>query len=482
MRKRDRLHYGCKALLGTFILLAAMLVALTADSYAIIGRAESIGKVTATSAKIRKEPSTSSDTLASVAQNAVLSVKGQTTGSDGYVWYQVDDSGTTGYIRSDLMTITDGSTPATIVSSTGSQTVSTPTTSTPDETVVEVTEVEPVSASVSGSSPVRVRQNASTTSRIVNTAQVGLALTVTGQAVGTDGQDWYQVSFTSGGSEVKGFIRAQYVTVSGELVPAGTASVDDDPEQGGDTAPEPVEETKDWDTYYEGDKWHLLDNTSGNVWDIENIFSSVEDNQKTLQEMLDKNKTQQIIVIVLVILLILLATALSFVIFKLKDMTDAAYYNEVERETMHRRTADRPVERSGNGQRAVQAGGNESTRRPAGQRPPGAGGNAQRPAGQRPPGAGGNAQRPAGQRPSGAGGNVKRPVNRQQAEQQRQARSQSQQSSQGYAAEYDSEYEQESQMQETSSAQSQRTGWKAKNFINDDEFEFQFLDWEDDQQ
>ena len=190
-------------------------------------------------------------------------------------------------------------------------------TSTPDEKLVDVTEVEPVSASVSSSSPVRVRQNASTTSRIVTTAQSGLALTVVGQATGTDNKEWYQVSFISNGSEVSGFIRADYVTVNGELAAPGSASPSQPETQQPEATPEPETAGKAWDTYYDT-KWHLVDNTTGNSYDIEQIFSSVEANTKTLQDTLSENKTLQIVVIIMVILVILLATGISFLIFKIK--------------------------------------------------------------------------------------------------------------------------------------------------------------------
>ncbi len=540
MRKSNRLYQWLRMTAGILLLFAVLAVEL--DSFSIVSHADSTGKVTASSAKIRKEPSTSSETLASASQNAALNVKGQTTGSDGYTWYQVSDGSVTGYIRSDLMEISSGGTPATIVSPTSPpSTTSTPTTSTPDEPLVDVTDVEPVSGSVSGGSQVRVRQNASTTSRIVSTARSGLALTVTGTATGTDGEDWRRVSFISGGSEVTGFIRADYVTVSGELVPVGTGT---EPPAGTQPEPEPEpepEQTKDWETYFEGDKWHLLDNTTGDTWDIANIFSTVTENTNTLKTTLNKNRTQQIIIIILVIVLIVMSIGISFLIFKLKDMTDSAYFNEVERETVRRRTADRPAEkpagRTQGGQRVMQTVGTESSRRPTGQRPAdqrtGGGqaarpvGSAQRPAAQRP--AGGQAarpgtQRPAGQRPSDyrpAGGqtarpveNAQRPVGQRPADHrtadQRSARTQparageqpgrrpvnSQperaqrpaQSRSDYAAGYDSDqdydqdYRQEAPMQGSAPAQSQgKPGWKAKNFINDDEFEFQFLDWEDDQ-
>lgn len=535
MSKIDRWHDRCRALLGTLVLLTALLVGLTADGLAIVGHADSSGKVTASSANIRKEPSTSSDSVGSALQDAVVNVKGQITGSDGLIWYQVTDGTITGYIRSDLMTITDGSTPSTIVSSTTSSTSSTPTTSTPDETLVEVTAVEPVEGTVSSSTRVRVRQNASTTSRIVNTAESGSKLTIIGQAVGTDNMNWFQVSTTSSGSEVKGFVQARFVSVSGELIPAGTSSeIPGDSEQTGADEPEP-EEVKDWDTYYEGGKWHLIDNTSNKSWDIEQIFATVETNTKTLEGLNDTNKSLQIWRIILVMLLIVLATVLTLVIFKLKDATDAAYFNEVEKETMHRRTADRPIERNGSGQRERQQAGTQGGKRPAGQRPSGSGsgqrpagqrptgtGSGQRPAGQRPAGqrpagsgeqrptgqrpAGSGEQRPAGQRPAGsgeqrpagsgsqqrpvgqrpagsgsqqsmagAGGGSSRPMNDSSAEMQMQSR-------QDYSQGQSPEYEQEIQPQENTAAQpQQKEKWKAKNFINDDEFEFQFINVDDDQ-
>ncbi|MCM1112321.1 MAG: SH3 domain-containing protein [Muribaculum sp.] len=555
MKKSDKIHNRLRMAAGMLLLSVALTAALFADECMIVSRADSTGKVTAASVNIRKEASTSSEAVGTAERNTVCTVKGQETGSDGYTWYQVSVNGVTGYIRSDLMTVTDGGTSASGASS--SQTSSTPTTSTPDEPLVAVTAVEPVSASVKGGSDVRVRQNASTTSRIITTARSGLALTVTGKADGTDGNEWYQVHYISGGSDVNGFIRKDYVEVSGELVPVDTSAEQPGNEPPTAAEPEP-EEVKDWDTYYEGGKWHLLNNGNGNSYDIDQIFSSVEENNKTLQDTLEKNRTQQIIVILLVILLIFMAAAISFLIFKLKDMSDSAYFNEVERETVRRRTADRPVERTQGGQRVMQTVGGES-RRPAGQRPAG-GANHQRPTGQRPtgganpqrqtvqrptggadgqrPAGGANPQRQTGQRPTGGadgqrpagganpqrqtvqrptggadgqrpagganpqrqtvqrptggadgqrpagganpqrqtgqrpegGANAQRPVNRQPERQET-----------SYQQEYETAYEQEPQVREKAPERPAKSGWKAKNFINDDEFEFQFLDWEDDQ-
>ena len=463
MRKSGKVHNWLRAATGMLMLFAVMTVGLA--WFSITSYADSAGKVTATGARIRKEPSASSEALASVEQDAVLNIKAQTTGSDGYTWYQVEDSNTTGYIRSDLVAITDGSTPATLVSPTTVPTSPTPTTSTPEQAQENVTAVEPVSGTVSGGTPVRVRQKASadsSISRIVSTVQSGQALTVTGTVTGTDGKEWYQVSFSSGSSEVTGFIRADYVSLSGELVEPGMGGeTPGDGQQAETTDPEP-EKPKDWDTYSEGGKWHLLDNTSGNTYDIDQIFESVEANKKILTDTIKSNKTQQVIVVILCIILVVMAAVISFLIFKLKDMTDAEYFNEVERETARRRTADRPVQRS---QRPMQGGGPEG-RRPAGQRPSGAGGSGQRPAGQRPMSAGEDRQRPAG-------GSGQRPVKRQPEYEQ------------DYTPEREPAYGQdvapEAPVREKAPAQSNgKSLRKSRNFADDDDIEFQFLDWDGD--
>lgn len=508
MKKSYRLQKWVRTAAGMFVLMAVLGTGLSVNSF--VSLADSAGKVTAGSAKIRKEPSTSSETVGSALQDEKVSVAGQTSGSDGYTWYKVTaDGGVVGYIRADLMTITDGTTLASLVPSTTTTTASTPTTSTPDETLVEVAEVEPVSAKISGSSSVRVRQNASTTSRIVTTAQGGMALTVVGQATGTDNKDWYQVQFISNGSEVSGFVRADYVTVSGELVPAGTAT--EAPEE---TQPEVTtepEQKKAWETFYteEDSKWHLLDNTTNNSYDIEQIFASVEANTKTLQDTLKENKNQQIIIVILVILVILLATGGSFLLFKLKDLADSAYYNEVEKEAVRRKTADRPVMRNEGGQR-VQGQGTAGQRpasqrtqgqRPAGQRAAGQRPVGERPAGQRAQGQGVAGQRPTGQGAQGQGVTGQRPVGqrpvgqsvsgqgmtgqnmtekRQTPVKQRPAVSEEPVYEPNYVTEDTIVYE-TAPVQKSLEQTSENPGWQAKNFANEDEFEFQFLDWNDEE-
>ena len=351
MKKTVQRISKCKVFWGMLALVFVLGAGLFSENLAIVSHAESAAKVTASSAKIRKTADSSSEVIGSAAKDKAISIKSQTKGADGYTWYEVYvDANTLGYIRSDLVSITDGSTPPS--SSGTTTTTTTTTTATPapvvNETPVEVTAVEPLSATVTGGQSVRVRSNASTTSQIVTTAENGMALTVTGQATGTDGKTWYQISFISNSVEVTGFIRSDYVALSGEL----QAPVEEQPVEEQPTDEQPAEDTqttsKDWDTQMQGDAWYLLDMAGQKQYKIEDLFNSLnqiteinaqyETNQK-------KISSQKAVIIILVILLVAAVAAVTLLIFKIKDMNDASYFSGVEEETVRRRRVDRRGEK-----------------------------------------------------------------------------------------------------------------------------------------
>jgi hypothetical protein len=343
MKKSKELRFERK-LIHTLLLILTMW--LTICAFTIVSHAQSEGKVTADTAKIRKEASTSSEVIGSAANNAKVSINGQVTGSDGNIWYQVYvDASTLGYIRSDLVSITDGSTPTTLSSSTTTTTAATTTTTTTtaSETPADVTEVNPVSASVTGGQAVRVRSNASTTSSIVTTAESGLTVTVNGKATGSDGKEWYRVSFTVNGSEVTGFIRSDYINLSEELTEPGAETAATEPAENTESGQDTATETSS-DKYavaLEGEDWYLIDNEQSGQYKIADIFSSVENNSKLYSEATKNIKSLKAVVIILIIVIIILAAVITMLVMKLREASDAAYYAEVDRANA-RRSADRP--------------------------------------------------------------------------------------------------------------------------------------------
>lgn len=340
MKKSRELHFVRQFSYALFLGLAVWFVV---SAFTIVSHAQNQGKVTADSAKIRKEASTSSEVLGSADKNASVTINGQVTGADGNIWYQVFvDASTLGYIRSDLVSITDGGTPSTLTSTTVSSTTTTSNTAA-NETPAEVTEVNPVSATVTGGQAVRVRSNASTTSTIVTTAESGLALTVTGTATGSDGREWYQVNFTVNGSEVEGFIRSDFVNLSEELT-APEAEAPSEPVEGSDTAQADTapEEKQKYEVAVEDGEWYLIDNEATGQYKIADIFDKVEKNGELYLAAAKSAKILKAVVIILVIIIIVLIAALTVMVFRAREAADAAYYAEAERETARRRSADRP--------------------------------------------------------------------------------------------------------------------------------------------
>lgn len=475
MRRVSKMHLGKKIMMCASALLLALTLGLCVEQFTLLSHAQSQGKVTASSANIRKEPNSSSKALGSAFKDSVVTINHQTTGEDGKIWYQIFvDADTLGYIRSDLVQVTDGTTPPTKVNET--TTTATPEPSTP-ETPATVEPVNPISASVTGSQKVRVRSNASTTSQIVTAVEKGMAITVTGKANGTDGKVWYQVNFINNGTEVKGFIRSDYVELSGELTPP----VADDPvvlppaDEPLLPSDNPVVVSKDYETSYDNEKWYLINNVEGVKYAIDDMFNVANQNQQLYADWEKEHKKvkgQKTTIILLVILLIAMGGAIAFLVYKIKDMMDSAYIREVERETIRRRSESRP---QGSNQKVMHTVGAEkqSSAKPA---------QGARPAGSQPQQA----------RSANAGAQMTRQANGGAQQGTRQAgTAQSQQarpvsdkpvgiSQPKQERPVSTIKPQEVKAPETVKAGgAQNAGWKSKNFMqDDDEFEFEFLHWD----
>lgn len=506
MKRESKVHElrASRLMLATVFTLALVLsLSLFTGWFSIVSHAESAGRVISPEgARVRNSASSGADVLASYAQDTTISIRSQINASDGYVWYEVwMDADKLGYIRSDLVEITDGSTPpeSTQVTPTNQQPADNtqPADTNPggSETPADVAKVNPVSATVKGGDNVRIRNNASTSesSQIVTTVQSGVALTVIGQTTGTDGKLWYQVSFSSNGSDVTGFIRSDFVDLSEDLTPYT------EPE----TVPEPVEdgmgmdaspaEEKPYETVFYDGEWKFLITETGESYSVEAMLNTVSGNGEAMAKLEKSKHGQTIAIIILVILLVGVGGAAAYLVFKLKDIEDAAYFSQVEKETLRRRNqpGQKTMHNVGAEKRSAGQG-----QRPAGARPAGQGqgqrssgaGQGQRPAGtsqsqrpsgasqgQRPSGAS-QGQRPAGtsQRPSGAP-QGQRPTGSDHGQNPSGA-SQSQRPTGSNHGQHPSGTPQN----QRSSGQSQ-TRPQPKNFMtteDEDEFEFEFLNYE----
>lgn len=458
-------------------LALVMLLGLFGDGFSTVSHAQSQGRVTATSARIRKEPSGSSEVVGSALQGKVITINNQVQGSDGYIWYQTFvDSETLGYIRSDLVEIIDGTTPATV-------TPVEPTAPEGNGASGQLEALNPVSATVKGNDKVRIRSGASTDNDIVTTVPNGLALTINGRITDGRGDVWYKVSFNFEDQEWEGFIRHDYVDVAGELTPyvEPTADPADNEPDPVEPEPEPEVARKDYDTVLIDGKWYLLDYIKNTQQDIEEFYATANQNAESYNAEHKKAETEKVVIIILVFLLVAAASGIAMLVFKIKDMSDDVYFSQVERETLRRRGEARSqggsqkvmhtvgADKSGSGRPAgAKPAGTPQGQRPAGARPSGAP-QGQRPAGAKPAGTP-QGQRPAGARPSGA------PQGQRPAGPRHSGAPQGQKPS-GAAQESRSA---ESHQGQNPSGQKPAQGWQSKNFMSedDDEFEFGFLNYD----
>lgn len=448
-----------------------MAVVLTAaiwmfGSFALQAHAAT-AKVTGNSVNIRKEASTSSDKVGSANSGQTFEIQSEVTGADGKVWYKISFDGKTGFIRSDLAQKTENTTTTPTISNEG------------------VTEVQPISAKVTGNE-VRVRPDASTNGSAVTTVKKDAVVTVTGTAAGSDGKTWYRVEFTSGNGQVQGFIREDFLNLAGEIVPVVDEPTEEIPtvEDPVIDIPEPVVEVDDYETDKDNGKWYLVDNTGETSvrYGIEDIFAANKKNVELYERSLKTIKTQKVFIIILVLLLVAGGIGATLLIFKMKDMLDEAYFDEIEKEVavkrqnkeqnvMHTVGKDNPQKKpTVNGQQrpAVKAQQINGQPKPMPKQQPGT-----QPKPSTTAQAAMNQQKPAGQPVKQTGAPVSgtaRPVSAPTAGTAKPATAPT--SAKPVA--------QQPTQEAKPAATKTNQDWKAKNFMSDDndDFEFEFLNWD----
>ncbi|MCR5459783.1 MAG: SH3 domain-containing protein [Acetatifactor sp.] len=493
----------------------AFALVIFADGLKTVSKAES--GTTNNAVNMRKTPSKNGDLVKKLEKGTTVELGNLVDGKDGdgKKWYEVTVGGSSGYIRSDL--ISKGST--TTVSD-GSEV----------QTGAEE-DVTPVSATVAGSNTVRVRTSASTTTsnNILCTINKGTEVTVIAKTIGSDKKTWYKVKLTVEGRDATGYIRSDYLVISGEVKPYEVEPITTDPvendtpaEQDAKPETKPVVTEKRYETKLVNDVWWLQDIEQGQQYKIEDIFSAADKLQEQYEKANKKAKSSKGWMIFFLLVALAACGAVGYLIFRLREVKEEAFIASIEN-TTPRRTAERPrvdartqsvsrdrpaISRDGleprrkeEGQRP--ANGQRSTgNRPQGQKPAQQAAQGQRPAqaaqGQRPaqPGQGqrpaqpGQGQRPAqpgqGQRPAqpGQGQRPAQPGQGQRPAQPRQGQRPAQ-PGQGQRPAQPGQGQRpagEQPAQRPAAPQQAPANNRPKNFVQDnDDMEFEFLNWDSDE-
>lgn len=323
---------------------------------------QTTGIVSATAAKVRKEPNTESDMVTSLLKGSSVMVVDEVTDSAGMLWYKVTVDNSTGYIRSDLLLKANASgSGTTFVTNTNEQSDQSSSESKPAQTQVKA--IAETKAYVNYESA-RVREGASTNHEIAGSAVKNTPVVITGEAKAPDGKLWYQIRYNnSAGREVVGFIRSDLLTLGDPPAPVvteepeqtqeeetgntdtpeGEASTGtEEGEEGGEATEEapvetPVEEPApqeivkpDYEMVFTENKegveeWYLYDNINGTRQTLAGLMAAAEAGTRLSQANSEQASTQKVIIIVLAVLVAILAVTVTLLLFKIKDMYDDGY-------------------------------------------------------------------------------------------------------------------------------------------------------------
>lgn len=339
MKKRWKYSNG-KQIRGMLLMACAVFFFLGQKDICF---AETTGKVTVESAKVRQEASVTSTVIGSSAKGATVTITNEVTDASGTVWYEVYvDANTKGYIRSDLISKDSSSesstSEATQTTNTSAESSLAENTQTPQTTTAPGAESQPDTgmdaqyATVSVEAA-KVRSGASTEKGVVDSLPQNATVVVSGQTDNSsNGKTWYYITFTgTNGEEKTGYIRSDLVQL-GDMVPI------EEPEEIPEEQPveEPAEEqqeNKDYEVVYTTNEngeyeWYLYNNIEGNRQKLAEVLAAAH--AQSINDSLDAAMVskQRIIIIILIAIIIILAVALTIMIFKLRD----AYYEEYEDE------------------------------------------------------------------------------------------------------------------------------------------------------
>lgn len=334
--------------------VAGFAIALSAFCLSTLSCYAVEGKVTAETAKIRAQTSTDSEVVGSTQRGKTIDILEAVKDSSGSVWYKVAVAGGGyGYIRSDLVETSQTIEPTSQASASQSGSAA----SAPAETTPTSIGEQP--ATITSSKNANIRSGASTQHSTVATLPNGTAVTLIGEANDSSGNKWYQISCTYNDKTVEGYVRSDLITLGGEVT--GGEGVDgENPEGVEEENPEGVEgenpegvegtegtepsepapeEHNDYEIVYAQNdtgeyEYYLYNNIDGTRQKLNELLSAISYANQSNQELQDQIDKGKIIIIVLAVVIVILFIVLTVLLFKIRSLYYGDYdeYDEEEEE------------------------------------------------------------------------------------------------------------------------------------------------------
>lgn len=313
------------------------------------------GTVKADTAKIRAQADTGSEVVGSTVKGKVIDIVGVETDSSGMKWYKVPiANGGYGYIRSDLV-----ETAETIEIYEDDVANAQPVTTTaekPAETVP--TSIGEQQATISQAS-VRIRSGASTQHDTVASLPQGTTITLIGEANDSAGNKWYQMTCSYNNKTIEGYVRSDLITIGatdsetqntdtsgntdgtsaegGEGEDTGTEGENaegentegENPDESGqesEAEQQQVSEHNDYAVVYNEDVYWLYDNTNGTMMKVEDLLGVVNKANENSEALQNQVKNGKIVIIILAAIVVILVVVITILLFKIRDL----YYGDYE--------------------------------------------------------------------------------------------------------------------------------------------------------
>lgn len=301
------------------------------------------GKVTAETAKIRSQASTESEVVGSTVKGKTIDILEAVKDSSGTVWYKVSVAeGGYGYIRSDLV---ETSETIEVSSNAGS----TQTTAQPAETVPTSIGEQP--ATIRSGNNVNIRSGASTQHKVVVSLPGGTAITLIGEANDSAGNKWYQLSCNYNGRTVEGYVRSDLISIGAaaeggqETEAEGMEGEDPQPAEGespgeqegapeeGSAEPVQTDEYNEYEVVYTANKageydYYLFMNADGTMVKVSELLNATATAKESIQKMQSQIDNEKIIIIILAVVIVLLFIVITVLLIKIR----ALYYEDYEEE------------------------------------------------------------------------------------------------------------------------------------------------------
>lgn len=317
------------------------------------------GEITAATAYIRAQASTESDVVGSTVKGKKVDLLESVKDSGGTTWYKVSVAGGGyGYIRGDLVKAS-GEVPAGSTASTSSQTTQpADSTSQPAETVP--TAIGEQAAVIQCETNAIVRSGASKSHSVVSSLPNGTAITLIGEANDNAGNKWYQLKADYNSRTIEGYVRSDLIAIGAQGADnpsegegGGEAPAEGENPEGGEgenpegegqapeeTAPEPEPDNshKDYEIRWAQNQdneeydYFLYDNQTGTRMRLSEVLNAATSSSEYTQKLQDKVDKNKILIIVLAGVIVLLFIIITIMIFKIRSLYYEDYDEDEEEE------------------------------------------------------------------------------------------------------------------------------------------------------